>query len=79
MEQEAVEETQTGQTAVQDMTEASEEAAAISQYYVVQRGDTLRSICMSVYGNYDRVAEVCAQNGIINPDSILYGQTLLLP
>lgn len=79
MEQEAVEETQTGQTAVQDMTEASEEAAAISQYYVVQRGDTLRSICMSVYGNYDRVAEVCAQNGITNPDSILYGQTLLLP
>lgn len=49
------------------------------QYYVVQKGDTLRSISMSVYGSCDRVEEICAQNGIVNPDSILYGQTLLLP
>lgn len=55
------------------------EAASIPQYYVVQQGDTLRSICINVYGNLDRVEDVCLQNGITNPDSILYGQTLLLP
>jgi len=52
---------------------------SIPRYYVVQQGDTLRSICISVYGNPDKVDEVCLQNGITNPDSILYGQTLLLP
>lgn len=83
----ASEEPQT-ETVTTIMTEASEEAAkievveetsSIPQYYVVQQGDTLRSICISVYGNLDRVEEVCAQNGITNPDSILCGQTLLLP
>lgn len=70
---------------VPDMTVVSDDAAilaeatAIPQYYVVQQGDTLRSICINVYGNLDRVEEVCSQNGITNPDSILCGQTLLLP
>ena len=70
---------------VPDMTVVSDDATilaettAIPQYYVVQQGDTLRSICISVYGNLDRVEEVCSQNGITNPDSILCGQTLLLP
>lgn len=73
------------ETTVVDMTEVSDETAflaemtPIPQYYVVQQGDTLRSICISVYGNLDRVDEVCMQNGITNPDSILCGQTLLLP
>ena len=68
-----------------DMTEVSAEATSLAetttvpQYYVVQQGDTMRSICVSVYGNLDRVEEVCLQNGITNPDSILCGQTLLLP
>lgn len=70
---------------VQDITEMSDaatnllETASMPQYYVVQQGDTLRSICINVYGNPDRVEDVCLQNGITNPDSILYGQTLLLP
>ena len=55
------------------------ETITVPQYYVVQRGDTLRSICTSIYGNCDRVEEICVKNGITNPDSILYGQTLLLP
>lgn len=82
---EAVAETSsTQEITIPDMTYVSEEVtavqtASIPQYYVVQQGDTLRSICISVYGNLDRVDEVCAQNGITNPDSILYGQTLLLP
>ena len=55
------------------------ETAAIGQYYVVQQGDTIQSICISVYGNTDRMDEVCAQNGITDPNNILSGQTLLLP
>ncbi len=66
-------------TVVSDDTAILAETTAIPQYYVVQQGDTLRSICISVYGNLDSVEEVCSQNGITNPDSILCGQTLLLP
>ncbi len=55
------------------------EMTQIPQYYVVQPGDTLRSICISIYGNTDRVNEVCIKNGVSNPDNILCGQTLLLP
>ena len=73
---------------VQSMTEVSGqpvqsietvETTSVPQYYVVQQGDTLRSICIRVYGNSDRVEEVCIQNGITDPNSILCGQTLLLP
>lgn len=49
------------------------------QYYVVRRGDTLRTICYDVYGDYSRVDEICRWNNIDNPDNILYGQKLLLP
>lgn len=52
---------------------------AVPQYYVVQRGDTLRSICMNTYGDYTRMQEICELNGLDNPDSILSGQKLLLP
>lgn len=52
---------------------------AIPQYYVVQRGDTLRTICFDIYGDYSRVDEICKWNNIEDPDNILYGQKLLLP
>ncbi len=53
--------------------------AAIPQYYVVRRGDTLRTICYDIYGDYSRVDEICRWNNIDDPDNILYGQKLLLP
>ncbi len=53
--------------------------APAPQYYVVQRGDTLRSICINTYGDYSRMEEICELNGLDNPDSILSGQKLLLP
>lgn len=52
---------------------------SVPQYYVVQRGDTLRSICLNAYGDYSRIEEICELNGLDNPDSILSGQKLLLP
>ena len=49
------------------------------QYYIVQEGDTLQSISYKVYGTYQKVDEICEWNRLDNPDSILYGQRLLLP
>ena len=70
----------TQQNTVQDMETAQQEAvASIPQYYVVERGDTLRSISYAVYGNYSMVDEICEWNRIEDPDSILCGQRLLLP
>lgn len=70
----AEEETSKG---MQDPSAVSEETQPV-QYYVVQEGDTLRSISFQVYGTYSKVDEICAWNGIENADSILYGQRLLL-
>ncbi len=52
---------------------------ANTQYYIVQQGDTLRTISYDVYGTYNMVDEICEWNKIENPDNILYGQRLLLP
>jgi len=49
------------------------------QYYVVREGDTLRTICYEIYGDYTHVEEICKWNNIQDPDNILYGQKLLLP
>lgn len=68
------------ETALQDETQSLQSINAhAAQYYVVQRGDTLGQICIAVYGDYSRMAEICKLNGLENPDSILYGQKLLLP
>jgi hypothetical protein len=51
----------------------------IPQYYIVQKGDTLRTICFKIYGSYENMEKICSLNDIDNPDNILYGQKLLLP
>lgn len=55
------------------------QADATPQYYVVRKGDTLRTICFAFYGDYSHVDEICKWNNIEDPDNILYGQKLLLP
>jgi len=67
------------QTATDQTAQSDPEQSSTPQYYVVRRGDTLRTICYSIYGDYSRVDEVCKWNNIDNPDNILYGQKLLLP
>lgn len=59
--------------------DANAGASSIPQYYIVRRGDTLRSICFQVYGDYSKVDEICEWNKIEDPNNILYGQRLLLP
>ncbi len=57
----------------------TQEQSSTPQYYVVRKGDTLRTICYEIYGDYSRVDEICQWNNIDNPNNILYGQKLLLP
>jgi LysM repeat protein len=71
-----VEETETEQT---QALEVNAQSLGIPQYYVIQKGDTLRNISFSFYGDYEHVNEICQMNNIENPDNILYGQKLLLP
>ncbi len=49
------------------------------RYYTVQPGDTLASICISIYHTKDMMGKVCEVNGIENGDKIYAGQKLLLP
>ena len=64
--------------AEQDMQPVQDQTST-PQYYIVRKGDTLRTICYNIYGDYSRVDEVCRWNDIDDPNNILYGQKLLLP
>lgn len=62
----------------------AEEASAVDQsgekkYYTVQAGDTLNTICLSIYQSKDMVQKLKEVNGIEDGDKILVGQKLLLP
>ncbi len=54
-------------------------AAQTPQEYTIQIGDTLIQICRSHYGDESRVKDVCAMNGIADPNNIQVGQKILLP
>lgn len=67
-----------------DSTEPAESAAAgvadtQMNYYEVQSGDTLVSICLTFYGTTEVLADVCQVNGISNPALIYNGQRIYLP
>lgn len=72
-------EQQSGEQNTDSQSTAQSGATSIPQYYIVEQGDTLRSISYAVYGNYSMVDEICEWNKIENPDNILCGQRLLLP
>ena len=48
-------------------------------YYVVQKGDTLDTISMKVYGDAAHVDAICRMNGLSDGNLIYIGQKLLLP
>ena len=70
----AVTEPQTQEETAEPQTE---EASA--KTYLVQEGESLSVICRRLYGNVQRVQELCELNGIQDPDLILTGQVLRLP
>ena len=67
------------QSAAEQDTQPVQDQTSTPQYYIVRKGDTLRTICYNIYGDYSRVDEVCRWNDIDDTNNILYGQKLLLP
>ena len=64
--------------------DVSKEAAASGvrtqqAYYTIKAGDTLVDICRMYYGSDERLEELCAVNGITDPNRILPGQKIKLP
>lgn len=47
--------------------------------YFIQKGDNLLKILRTYYGDESKLKEVCDLNGIIDPNNIQVGQTILLP
>ncbi len=60
----------------------SENAEALlseSDYYIVQKGDTLAGISKKVYGDISHVEAICKMNGLKDGNLIFIGEKLLLP
>lgn len=51
----------------------------VAKEYVIQKGDTMSSICKQKYGSIARMEEICRLNGISPEDIIYAGQKILLP
>lgn len=48
-------------------------------YYIVQKGDSMSSICQKIYQDIGRMDALCAANGIDDVDAVYAGQKLVLP
>lgn len=51
----------------------------VARYYEVEKGDTLYTISRKIYGDITYVQKICELNQIADPDSIRYGQKIVLP
>jgi LysM repeat protein len=47
--------------------------------YTVQKGDTLSSICVALYGSHEQLEHICELNGLADPNLISLGQELIVP
>ncbi|MCM1088445.1 MAG: LysM peptidoglycan-binding domain-containing protein [Muribaculaceae bacterium] len=54
-------------------------ARSFAEYYRIEKGDTLCTISIKIYGDASKVKEICELNEITDPDCIKYGQKILLP
>ena len=71
----------------QEMTESQEERSQASSdagldeedFYIVEKGDTLDSISIKIYGDASHVEAICKMNGLSDGNLIFIGQKLLLP
>lgn len=57
----------------------SQNVVSIPESYTVQKGDTLLKISRKIYGQDNKIDEICSLNGIKDINHILVGQKLLLP
>jgi LysM repeat protein len=58
---------------------ANSNAVKTSEYYEVQKGDTLTGICKKIYGTTEKIKDLADANQLENADDIREGQKLLLP
>ena len=60
-------------------TSTIQEQLGDEDYYEVQKGDTLDSISVKLYGDTSHVKAICKMNGLSDGNLIYIGQKLLLP
>lgn len=60
-------------------TALSQNVISIPESYTVRQGDTLLEISRKIYGQDDKIDEICSLNKIKDMNHILVGQKLLLP
>ena len=69
----------TPEVTVEAETPQTQAAVAQPTAYTIKKGDTLIGISLRNYGSNTKVSEICALNGIADPDDIKIGQEILLP
>lgn len=67
----------TQNTQAEPLSEAQQ--IRLQGYYIVQKGDSMSSICQKIYRDIGKIDAVCAANGIDDIDAIYAGQKLVLP
>ena len=60
-------------------TALSQNVISVPESYTVQKGDTLLEISRKIYGQDNKIDEICSLNKIKDMNHILVGQKLLLP
>ncbi len=69
-------ETATQETAQQESVSTEQERP---EKYLIKKGDNLLRILRTYYGDESKLLEICDINGIVDPNNIQVGQTILLP
>lgn len=72
-------ETQNSPQETEPVTSTIQEELSDSDYYIVQKGDTLDKISLKIYGTTSETDAICSMNGLADGNLIFIGQKLLLP
>ena len=71
---------QDGAEPQEELSRAAAEAGLDEEdFYIVEKGDTLDSISIKIYGDASHVEAICKMNGLTDGNLIFIGQKLLLP
>lgn len=68
-----------GDAELTENEEGNVENESTEETYIVEKGDTLASISLKIYGDVLHVEDICSKNGLEDGNLIFIGQKLLLP